>query len=1327
MALRSPRYYDDDEQVTEEDLNAIRKTMVWDDEPAPATYKKTTPSLAVTTAVPVQSVEDEETSSARSATSLLEVYLRIRPNTEQEDAAQENEDPFLTITDSTSIVANPPASSSTSKSGSNKGPTSYTFSNIFPNDTTQREFFLESTLPLVKNTLEGNDSLLFTYGVTNAGKTYTVTGVPEDTGVLPRALDVIFNSIENHSVKKPKLKPHCFSDVCTMSAADVKDMGLLKESIIEGTSAPPSYTRLRQQSSSTSLNGNLPGMLSRGGSRNNLFDNMNSVGNSNNSTRLSRSSRSSSTSRGHRGSAASGGTTTDADVAEDDADGEEEEDDDDDLRGLESDARVADDTAVPVDDDFEYSIFISYAEVYNDYVYDLLLPPPQHKEDRRETCRLGESRQGEVYIRGLREVLVSNSTEAIRILCAGQRNRRVAATKSNVESSRSHCLFTVKVVRQPKKRAKGVASASVGASVSQLTIVDLAGAERGKKTKARGNRIKEAGTINNSLMTLGKCLDGMKWNQAHRLSKRLIPYRESKLTRLFKTYLEGKGSTSMIVNIANVNAYFDESAHVLKFSALARQVTAAPVVSRIDNGRPQPQRHMSGIREQEYEEEITELETYNETLLSKLQDVTEKLAMMQAQSTELEATVRTEVAEEMAERMMELEESYQNAMTEQTEATESKFSRKWGVYTKSVARMPAQSRVGGATEPAKETVCGIPEEAVAEFQEKIEQLTTAKDSALAVLQDEVKMLTAEKESAAAKISALERNLEVTTAEWQDMKNIVDSLQRDIKKKAEEIAFKNDEISELETQTVTLREKATRDKTRAKEHETRSRQLSAQVETQEKLLHNLQVQVAQQALELEGLPTVAVVDELKQALTQAEAERKSDALKHKNILMALKRKLKAKEDTIQTLTRAVQNETGKNDQLRGQLAGALEEQMDSKVKQLAHAEAVTSKISEPSRETSRSQKAPPPVKRRNPTRRSTRSSTASALRSDNFLHVPAVVIDGLASAISASPEPLEEGNTHRTASPESSASPSKTAVAAAASPSVPAGSPAPAPIACDAQEISTDSQEISTDVNVTASTDASTASTRPAMAEVLSGVGSTVSTTSTVISLTDEDFDALLDDSDDDVAAEAAPGPGNAPAIDADSPTTSRTSSTSSRAVRKRSSSASTSSRRRTRTTAAAVSVDSPEEAPSITATVPVSVPSVTVTTAHVSPRTGRARQPAATKASRRTEQLKNKARAKRKAARQGLDDDTAGTTDPSTDKENVTVAVPAAREDVPPSSAIKKKRKLFQRGAINSPLADKNHMGTLPPPSASKNSRVKSLLTPIKRRLRPRKKTEYAL
>lgn len=74
----------------------------------------------------------------------------------------------------------------------------YTFSHVFPPDTTQSDFFTKTTLPLVKDVLDGQNALLFAYGVTNSGKTYTIQGGGEDgsAGILPRSLDVIFNSIE---------------------------------------------------------------------------------------------------------------------------------------------------------------------------------------------------------------------------------------------------------------------------------------------------------------------------------------------------------------------------------------------------------------------------------------------------------------------------------------------------------------------------------------------------------------------------------------------------------------------------------------------------------------------------------------------------------------------------------------------------------------------------------------------------------------------------------------------------------------------------------------------------------------------------------------------------------------------------------------------------------------------------------------------------------------------------------------------------------------------------------------------------------------------------
>ena len=74
----------------------------------------------------------------------------------------------------------------------------YTFSHVFPPSTTQYDFFTKTTLPLVQDVLQGQNGLLFTYGVTNSGKTYTVQGGQEagTAGILPRSLDVIFNSIE---------------------------------------------------------------------------------------------------------------------------------------------------------------------------------------------------------------------------------------------------------------------------------------------------------------------------------------------------------------------------------------------------------------------------------------------------------------------------------------------------------------------------------------------------------------------------------------------------------------------------------------------------------------------------------------------------------------------------------------------------------------------------------------------------------------------------------------------------------------------------------------------------------------------------------------------------------------------------------------------------------------------------------------------------------------------------------------------------------------------------------------------------------------------------
>ena len=124
----------------------------------------------------------------------------------------------------------------------------------------------------------------------------------------------------------------------------------------------------------------------------------------------------------------------------------------------------------------------------------------------------------------------------------------------NHNSSRSHCIFTVKMVRVADKDQPHMAR------VSMLSFCDLAGSERIKKTMNTGDRQKEAGNINTSLLVLGRCIKAIRHNQMIKDVRKhqIIPYRDSKLTRLFQSYFTGCGKVSMIVNISQSSYLFDE-------------------------------------------------------------------------------------------------------------------------------------------------------------------------------------------------------------------------------------------------------------------------------------------------------------------------------------------------------------------------------------------------------------------------------------------------------------------------------------------------------------------------------------------------------------------------------------------------------------------------------------------------------------------------------------------------------------------------------------------------------------------------------------------------
>lgn len=246
------------------------------------------------------------------------------------------------------------------------------------------------------------------------------------------------------------------------------------------------------------------------------------------------------------------------------------------------------DQRFPVDDaNYKYAVVVSYLEIYNELIYDLLVD----LDAQKEPLELKADSKGRIGVSRLRDVTVTTYDQALQILEQGRQARQVAETKLNTDSSRSHSIFTIKLCTVPKEHVvpMKVVQADPGKYVryTKLSIVDLAGSERAKRTNNQGARLQEASSINLSLTTFKRCMDALRFNQMHptRPSKN-VPYRESKMTRLFQDYFSGQGKASMIVNVNPQAADYDETSRVMKFSAVAQDIKT--VTSRIDTGRTCP-------------------------------------------------------------------------------------------------------------------------------------------------------------------------------------------------------------------------------------------------------------------------------------------------------------------------------------------------------------------------------------------------------------------------------------------------------------------------------------------------------------------------------------------------------------------------------------------------------------------------------------------------------------------------------------------------------------------------------------------------------------------
>ncbi|XP_034432093.1 kinesin-like protein KIF23 isoform X9 [Hippoglossus hippoglossus] len=413
------------------------------------------------------------------------VYCRIRP------LGAEDEECCVDMISSSTIQLHAPDGLKANRNGEYKE-TQYTFKKIFGINTTQIELFEEIAKPLIDDLIDCKNGLLFTYGVTGSGKTFTMTGAPGDGGLLPRSLDMLFNSIGSFQAKRFVFKPDEKNGMEIQNQVDA----LLERQKRESQQSVPKTPSSRQRA--------------------------------------------------------------DPEFA--------------DMISAEEACKSEN-----VDEDCCYSVFVSYVEIYNNYIYDLLedasFDPIRSKPPQSKILR--EDQNHNMYVSGCTEVEVKSTEEAFEVFWKGQKKRRTANTQLNRESSRSHSVFTVKLAQAPLD-ADGdhILQDRNQVNVSQLCLVDLAGSERTSRTRAEGSRLREAGNINQSLMTLRTCMEVLRENQMYGTNK-MVPYRDSKVTHLFKNYFDGEGKVRMILCVNPKADDYEETMLVMRFAEMTQEVEVA--------------------------------------------------------------------------------------------------------------------------------------------------------------------------------------------------------------------------------------------------------------------------------------------------------------------------------------------------------------------------------------------------------------------------------------------------------------------------------------------------------------------------------------------------------------------------------------------------------------------------------------------------------------------------------------------------------------------------------------------------------------------------------
>ncbi|KAL8142885.1 hypothetical protein V2J09_015917 [Rumex salicifolius] len=226
----------------------------------------------------------------------------------------------------------------------------------------------------------------------------------------------------------------------------------------------------------------------------------------------------------------------------------------------------------------EFLLRVSYLEIYNEVVNDLLNPAGQN-------LRIREDNQG-TFVEGIKEEVVLSPAHALSLIAAGEEHRHVGSTNFNLHSSRSHTIFTLTIESSPY----GENSEGEAVNLAQLHLIDLAGSES-SKAETTGIRRKEGSYINKSLLTLGTVISKLTEGRATH-----IPYRDSKLTRLLQSSLSGHGRVSLICNVTPSSSNLEETHNTLKFAHRAKRIEIQAAQNKIMDEKSLIKKYQNEIR-----------------------------------------------------------------------------------------------------------------------------------------------------------------------------------------------------------------------------------------------------------------------------------------------------------------------------------------------------------------------------------------------------------------------------------------------------------------------------------------------------------------------------------------------------------------------------------------------------------------------------------------------------------------------------------------------------------------------------------------------------------